>query len=381
MSESISSQSLVTSPPGAETRSDDVPTPTLRKIIHCDCDCFYASIEMRDDPSLRGRPLAVGGSSERRGVVATCNYEARAFGIRSAMSTAAALRRCPELIVVPPRMEVYREVSRQIHDIFRDYTDLIEPLSLDEAYLDVSDTSRCRGSATLIAAEIRQRVRETLGITLSAGVAPNKFLAKIASDWHKPDGQFVILPADVDAFVRRLPVTHLFGVGKVTAARLHGLGIRTCEDLREWTEEALVAQFGVFGTRLFQLCRGHDPREVRPERTRKSISVETTYAEDLSGLAACQDQLATLYQELSRRWRGLGQRYRVSGKYVKVRFNNFLSTTAEQATDQCDDTLFATLMEQAWLRHQRPVRLLGVGFRLEPKRPDDDVASQLTLPL
>jgi DNA polymerase-4 len=178
----------------SESSLTPAPAPLQRKIIHCDCDCFYAAIEMRDNPELRGKPLAVGGASDRRGVVATCNYEARRFGVHSAMATATALRHCPQLIVVPPRMDKYREVSRQVQAIFSEYTDLVEPLSLDEAYLDVSRTQACRGSATLIAEEIRRRVRETLGITLSAGIAPNKFLAKVASDWNKPDGQFVIRP-------------------------------------------------------------------------------------------------------------------------------------------------------------------------------------------
>ena len=196
----------------------------MRKIIHCDCDCFYAAIEMRDDPALVGRPLAVGGKPDSRGVVATCNYEARAFGVRSAMPTSRALRLCPELILVPPDFERYRAASRQILAIYRDYTALVEPLSLDEAYLDVSGVDRCRGSATLMAEEIRARIRAEVGITASAGIAPNKFLAKIASDWNKPDGQFVIRPDDVDAFVLELPVSKLFGVGKVTAAKLEQLG-------------------------------------------------------------------------------------------------------------------------------------------------------------
>src|SRR5690554_5513886 len=353
----------------------------MRKIIHCDCDCFYAAIEMRDDSTLRGRPLAVGGTSDQRGVVATCNYEAREFGIRSAMSTAAALRRCPDLLVVPPRMDVYREVSQQIHRIFRAYTPLIEPLSLDEAYLDVTHANACRGSATLIAEQIRTQVRETLGITLSAGIAPNKFLAKIASDWNKPDGQYVIRPEEIDAFVLQLPVTKLFGVGKVTASRLHRLGVQTCADLRKWSEDALLVRFGVFGTRLYQLSCGIDRREVKLERVRKSVSVETTYAVDLADLDACRQQVQALNQELSRRWQPQSARYRVSGKYVKVRYNNIVSTTAEQTTDQSDDSLFAALLEQGWLRYRRPVRLLGLGLRLEPARAGDHSAGQLSLAL
>jgi DNA polymerase-4 len=189
----------------------------LRKIIHIDCDCFYAAIEMRDDPRLAGRALAVGGTAQQRGVIATCNYEARAWGVRSAMPSRTALRLCPDLLILKPRMDAYREASRQIHAILRDYTELIEPLSLDEAYLDVSQSPHCGGSATRIAEEIRRRVVAEVGIRVSAGVAPNKFLAKIASEWNKPDGLFVIRPEQVEAFVAELPVARLHGVGKVTA--------------------------------------------------------------------------------------------------------------------------------------------------------------------
>ncbi len=361
------------------TSEDTQATPRQRKIIHCDCDCFYAAIEMRDEPALRGKPLAVGGASERRGVVATCNYEARRFGIHSAMPTATALRRCPQLIVVPPRMDVYRGVSRQVQQIFADYTDLIEPLSLDEAYLDVSGAQAFQGSATLIAQDIRKRARETLGITLSAGIAPNKFLAKIASDWEKPDGQFVIRPEQIDAFVLQLPVKKLFGVGKVTAARLHAMGVQTCADLREFSAESLLAQFGSFGTRLFQLCRGIDDREVKVERQRKSLSVENTFAQDLADLPACIERLQELHAQMLKRWQPLQSRYQVGGTFVKLKFDNFVSTTAEQSAESCELELFPGLMAQAWARHQRPVRLIGVGVRLEPR--DERASDQLALPL
>ena len=222
----------------------------VRKIIHIDCDCFYAAIEMRDDPRLAGRAVAVGGAAERRGVIATCNYEARAFGVRSAMPTRNALRLCPDLLILKPRMDAYREASRQIHAILRDYSELIEPLSLDEAYLEVTDSLHFAGSATRIAEDIRRRVAADVGITVSAGVAPNKFLAKIASDWNKPDGLFVIRPEQVEGFVATLPVARLHGVGKVTAERLKRLGIEHCSQLREWDRLALVREFGSFGERL-----------------------------------------------------------------------------------------------------------------------------------
>jgi DNA polymerase-4 len=363
----------------SESSLTPAPASLQRKIIHCDCDCFYAAIEMRDNPELRGKPLAVGGASDRRGVVATCNYEARRFGVHSAMATATALRHCPQLIVVPPRMDKYREVSRQVQAIFSDYTDLVEPLSLDEAYLDVSRTLVFRGSATLIAEEIRRRVRETLGITLSAGIAPNKFLAKVASDWNKPDGQFVIRPEQVDEFVLQLPVEKLYGVGTVTAARLNAMGIQTCEDLRGWTPEALQARFGSFGARLYELSRGIDHRDVKVERQRKSLSVETTFVHDLPDLAACLRELPALYEDMLRRWQPMSERYRIGGKFVKLKFNNFVSTTAEQAADNSATSLFADLLEQAFHRHDRPVRLLGVGLRLLPV--DHRAADQLSLAL
>ena len=349
-----------------------------RKIIHCDCDCFYAAVEMRDDPSLRGHPLAVGGAAERRGVVATCNYEARRFGIRSAMSTAQALQRCPDLIVLPPAMEKYRIASRQILAIYRDYTDLVEPLSLDEAYLDVSATPQLHNSATLIAQEIRTRIHDTVGITASAGIAPNKFLAKIASDWNKPNGQYVVRPQDVDAFVAVLPVDKLFGVGRVTAQKLNKLGVHTCADLRAWTLVDLQRRFGKFGSSLYNLCRGIDHRAVKPDRERKSVSVEETYAKDLPDLAACQRELAPLIEQLRERM----QRKQVaqSGRgvhklFVKLRFADFRRTTAECVSTTIDPDICAHLLETAHARSTRPVRLIGVGVRLS----EDEDLSQLAL--
>jgi len=319
---------------------------------------------MRDDPSLRGRPIAVGGQAQRRGVIATCNYEARAFGVRSAMASAQALKRCPGLLILPGRMASYREASRQIQGIFADYTPLIEPLSLDEAFLDVSDCGRCRGSATLIAEEIRRRVRAEVGITVSAGVAPNKFLAKIASDWRKPDGLFVIRPAEVDAFVRTLPVERLFGVGPATAAKLHQLQLSTCDDLRALSRDQLVALLGSFGERLHELCRGIDDRPLRTERRRKSLSVEHTYAEDLGTPAACQAALPALMEELGERLTRLDTRYRVAGAVVKVKFADFVQTTVEQQAEEPELALFAALLAEGVRRRQLPVRLLGVGVRL-----------------
>jgi DNA polymerase-4 len=346
-----------------------------RKIIHCDCDCFYASVEMRDDPSLRGRPLAVGGRADQRGVIATCNYEARRFGIHSAMATAQAIKLCPDLILIPPNMEKYRVASRQIMDIYRDYTDLVEPLSLDEAYLDVSNSPHCKGSATLIAQEIRRRIFETVGITASAGVAPNKFVAKIASDWNKPDGLFLVKPDEVDAFVAALPVKKLFGVGKVTAAKLNRLGAQTCADLRGWSMDTLQQHFGAFGARLYDLCRGIDVRAVNPERERKSVSTEETYTPDVPDLAGCLALLPDLYEHLLGRIKRAGAEKFINKLFVKIKFADFQRTTVECVGYAPNLETYRRLMETGWLRASRPVRLLGVGVRLG----ESETVEQLSL--
>jgi len=348
----------------------------LRKIIHCDCDCFYAAVEMRDDPSLRGVPLAVGGRPDQRGVVATCNYEARKFGVRSAMPMAQAVKRCPDLVILPPSMEKYRAASRQIMAIYRDYTDQVEPLSLDEAYLDVSRSPAHQGSGTLIAQDIRARIAKDVGITASAGVAPNKFLAKIASDWNKPDGLFVIRPHEVDAFVAPLPVDKLFGVGKVTAAKLKRLGAHTCADLRTWELPQLQHHFGKFGARLYELCRGIDQREVCPDQERKSVSVEETYVRDLPDIAACRRELAPLHALLAARVKRAGAERDIRKLFVKIRFDNFQRTTAECTGLALDAAVFGRLLETAFARGQRPVRLLGIGVRTEE---GDSAARQLGL--
>jgi DNA polymerase-4 len=339
-------------------------TPLSRKIIHCDCDCFYAAVEMRDDPSLRELPVAVGGRPDQRGVIATCNYVARRFGVRSAMATSQALQRCPGLIVLPPAMEKYRVASRQILAIYHDYTDLVEPLSLDEAYLDVSNASQFNGSATLIAQEIRARIAKTVGITASAGIASNKFLAKIASDWNKPDGQFVIRPHEIEEFVAALPVEKLHGVGKVTAAKLKRLGALTCADLRSWPMTELQHHFGKFGERLFDLSRGIDTREVCPTRERKSVSVEETYAIDVPDLAACMLRLPSLLDKLRERVRRANAERNTQKLFIKIRFADFRQTTVECMATTLDDALFQTLLETGYQRGQRPVRLLGAGVRL-----------------
>lgn len=337
----------------------------MRKILHADCDCFYAAVEMRDDPRLRDIPLAIGGSAERRGVIATCNYPARAYGVRSAMPTAKALRLCPELTLLPPDFPRYRAVSERIQAIFHELTPLVEPLSLDEAFLDVSAVTRFKGSATWMARWLKDEAMRRTGITLSVGVAPSKFLAKIASDWDKPDGLQVITPDTVDAFVTALPVTRLHGVGPATARKLDAMGIVTCADLRRWSLDALLERFGKFGPRLYELARGIDERPVRVERERKSVSAENTFHRDLPDLAACHAELPALIARLDARLARHGNPP-IKGTFVKVRFNDFTLTTLEGAGLRAEPQRFHALLDDAWKRGSRPVRLLGVGVRLVP---------------
>lgn len=336
----------------------------MRKIIHCDCDCFYAAVEMRDNPALNDVPIAIGGSVEQRGVVATCNYPAREFGIHSAMPMAQALKRCPHLTVIRGDMAKYKAVARQVFAIYRDVTELIEPLSLDEAFLDVTDVSLCNGSATRMAEAIRQRVKQEVGITVSAGVAPNKFLAKIASDWRKPDGLFVITPNDIDGFVQQLPVKKIHGVGPRTAEKLAGLGIQTCADLRARPLTELVEQFGRFGHRLFELSFGRDERPVKTHRERKSISTEQTYSQDLPTLETCRQQIPDLLNDLEQRYARLDPAPAVRGLMVKIKFNDFTQTTVEHADPAPNQEQFESLLTIGWARGEKPVRLLGVGYRL-----------------
>jgi len=333
-----------------------------RKIIHFDCDCFYASVEVRDNPALRGLPIAVGGSG-RRGVLSTCSYEARKFGVRSAMPTGQAMKLCPDLLVLPARFDAYREASRQINDIFHHYSELVEPLSLDEAFVDVSEAPHFQGSATRIAEAVRQQVRVQVGITISAGVAPNKFLAKIASDWNKPDGIWVITPDQVADFVETLPVEKIHGVGKVTAQRLHNDGLYTCGEIRQRGLKELVAKYGAFGEHLYRLSHGLDKRQVKVSRARKSLSVERTFGDDLPDLASTLARLESVFLEFDRRMEKVDEEMRIGKGFVKIRFNDFTTTTIESSFKQLDLGFYRQLCEQGWLRQKKPVRLLGLGVR------------------
>ena len=348
----------------------------MRKILHIDADCFFAAVEMRENPRLATIPIAVGGDPGQRGVVATCNYEARRFGVKSAMPSAHALRLCPQLTILKPNMALYREVSGQMQQLFADYTETVEPLSLDEAFLDVSEASACRGSATWIAQEIRQRIHRELGITVSAGAAPVKFLAKIASEWRKPDGFFALSPGDIPSFVAQLPVKSLPGVGKVTEGRLNRYGLYTCADIQSWGLDKLVHHFGSYGDKLHRMAQGLDERPVDPSRTRRSISVEQTYAEDISvehirGRGGLIDVVDDLLEDLDRRFQRISSDYSPAKQFVKLKFDDFRQTTLEAPLSGRhgweDAQNFCRLLQAAWHRYKRPVRLVGLGLRLNER--------------
>ena len=334
-----------------------------RKIIHVDMDAFFASVEQRDDPALRGKPVAVGGG--HRGVVAAASYEARAFGVRSAMPSVTARRRCPDLLFVKPRFDVYKAVSRQIRTIFEDYTSLVEPLSLDEAYLDVSDDVRQLGSARAIAEQIRARIREETGLTASAGVSYCKFIAKLASDHNKPDGLCVIPPGRGEAFVATLPVKRFHGVGPVTAAKMERLGLRTGADLAAWSLAELEAHFGSSGGWYWRIARGIDERAVRADRAHKSVSAERTFDSDLNDATALAEQLERVADYAWERIARAG----VTGRTVtlKVKFADFTLITRSRSlpvavADRASFTAIGHGLLDALLPAPKGIRLLGLGL-------------------
>jgi DNA polymerase IV len=353
---------------------------SLRKIIHIDMDAFFASVEQRDQPQLRGKPVAVGGAGPR-GVVAAASYEARKYGVRSAMPSRTAKAKCPSLIFVRPRFEVYQQVSRQIREIFEEYTHLVEPLSLDEAYLDVTENKMGIATATQIAQEIKQKIKEKTQLTASAGVSYNKFLAKLASDFRKPDGLFVIKPAAGPAFVETLEVAKFHGVGQVTAQKMHKLGIQTGADLKAQTEDFLRKHFGKIGSYYFQIARAEDSRPVSPDRTRKSVSSENTFVQDLETRAELEAGLATQIEDV---WRYV-ERKQIFGRTVtlKIKYHDFQQVTRSKSalsaiTDRAFFEKIAFQLLDQVLPVEKGVRLLGVGLS-NLEMANDLEGKQLTL--
>lgn len=338
----------------------------MRKIIHVDMDCFFAAVEMRDNPALRDIPLAIGGSRERRGVISTANYPARKYGVRSAMPTAMALKLCPHLTLLPGRFDAYKQASAHIREIFSRYTPRIEPLSLDEAYLDVTDSPHCHGSATLMAKEIRATIARELNLTASAGIAPIKFLAKIASDLNKPDGQYVITPESMGDFLLALKLAKIPGVGKVTAARLEEMGLRTCADVQRSDLAMLLKRFGKFGRVLWERSHGIDPREVNTDRLRKSVGVERTLAQDIHQWHECEAIIERLYPELERRLAKVKPDLLIARQGIKLKFDDFQLTTQEHVWPRLNKEDLLATARKTWdeRRGGRGVRLVGLHVTL-----------------
>lgn len=340
-----------------------------RKIIHIDMDCFFAAVEMRDFPQYRDVPLAVGGSSKQRGVISTCNYIARQYGVRSALPTAKAYQLCPHLTLVHGRMEVYKQVSKQIREIFSRYTSLIEPLSLDEAYLDVTNSKILHGSATLIAEAIRADIERELNLTASAGVAPLKFLAKIASDLNKPNGIAVIPPEKVQQTIDGLALEKIPGVGKVSIEKLHQAGLYTCLDVRQSNYRDVLGQFGLLGASLWKKSHGIDHRQVVVERNRKSVGVERTFNENISSFDECWQVIEQkLYPELDKRLLKASPSKAITKQGIKMKFADFQQTTIEHNAQLFKLEDYKQLLQEILTRQKgREIRLLGVSVMLKPE--------------
>lgn len=353
-----------------------------RKIIHLDMDAFFAAVEQRDFPQYRGKPIVVGGAPDSRGVVATCSYEARQFGIHSAMPSAQAYRLCPRAIFVKPRFDAYREASATIRAIFNQYTDLVEPLSLDEAFLDVSGTEICKGSATFIAKDIKNKIKQETALTASAGISYNKFLAKIASDLDKPDGLYLITPGQGPTFVERLEVGKFHGIGRATQAKMNAMGIYSGDDLKKCSLQMLQRHFGKAGSHYYNIARGIDERPVRTSRPSKSIGAETTFARDLIVRQEIMEQLHSLFAKALARVNAKHLQARTVT--VKIKYQNFEQITRSKTTrgpirdaatdfEVINDLLVKTEIGR------RKVRLLGVTFSSLEAKSMDGACRQLDL--
>lgn len=354
------------------------PFNTNRKIIHVDMDAFYASVEQMDNPELRGKPVAVGGS-EVRGVVSAASYEARKFGVRSAMSGFLAKKYCPQIIFVRPRFDRYKEISRQIHKIFYDYTDLVEPLSLDEAYLDVTQNKKGNPSATLIAQEIRKRIFYEVGLTASAGISVNKFIAKVASDINKPNGQKTITPDEILTFLEELPIRKFYGVGKVTTEKMYQLGIFKGLDLKAKSQEYLEKHFGKSGTYYYQVVRGNHNSEVKPQRIAKSVATEHTFDENISSEIFMIDKLEVIAQQLEKRLK----RHNIAGKTItlKIKYSDFTQQTRSKTSPYfiSDKALLLETAKELLYQEKmkNSVRLLGISVSNLNTEQKKTVAIQL----
>lgn len=335
-----------------------------RKIIHIDMDSFYASVEIRDRPQLMNKPVAVAGSSDTRGVITTCNYAAREFGIRSAMPSVTAKKLCPQLIFLPVDMKKYQTVSNEIHNIFKCYTKIIEPVSLDEAYLDVTNSDYCNGNPVMMALQIRKKIFVDLKITASAGIASNKFLAKIASEWNKPNGQCVIYDEDVENFISDLSIRKINGVGEKTEKKLLNIGIKTFSDLQKLEIKKLINIFGKYGEQLYYLCRGIDKKPVEYNRISKSLSVEDTYSDDIRSLDKSLIELKNIYEKLLLRLQHKNKKDNaIKSCFVKIKFNDFKVVSNQKSCSVCEFEIFKNLLVRICKNNNKPIRLIGVGVQ------------------
>lgn len=354
------------------------PTFTQRKIIHIDMDCFFAAVEIRDNPNYKYVPLAIGGKSQRRGVLSTCNYIAREFGVHSAMPVFKARALCPQLVIVPGRMDVYVEVSQKLREIFYRYTDLVEPLSLDEAYLDVTDCEMFQGSATYIAEDIRKTIENELNLTASAGISYCKFLAKIASDENKPNGQFVINPELASDFIATLPLKKIPGVGKVGQQHLADKNLYTCADITRYPEHQLLSFFGKLGQALLSYSKGIDQRPVQPNRERKSVAVERTFEHNLLSETQCIKHLEDFYKLLQQRVEKHTENKVITKLGVKLKFSDFTIKSSERKYSQLNQIIFEQLLHQLiTLNPNKPIRLLGLSVGIAEKSQQQSI--QLSL--
>ena len=335
-----------------------------RKIIHIDMDCFFAAVEIRDKPELKYLPVAVAGSEKKRGVVTTCNYIARKYGIKSAMPSVTAKQLCPDIIFLPVNFSKYKKISFDIQKIYKCYTKLIEPIALDEAYLDVTNSKYCDGDPENMARQIRQKIFDDFKLTASAGISSNKFLAKIASDWNKPNGQFSIRDDEIKDFILEIPIRKIFGIGEKNEKKLLSQNIKNCSDLQKISKSALIEMFGKYGMTLFYLCRGIDNREVESNRISKSLSVENTFSEDLLSLDECISQMELIFQKLVARLGTSEDKNRsIKSCFIKIKYNDFRITSCQTASSKLNFDIISNLLLKSYKEKSSPIRLLGAGVQ------------------
>ena len=335
-----------------------------RKIIHVDMDCFFAAVEIREKPELKYLPVAVAGSENKRGVVTTCNYVARKYGVKSAMPSITAKKLCPNIIFLPVNFDKYKKISSDIQKIFVCYTKKIEPIALDEAYLDVTNSRYCDGNPETMARQIRQKIFDDFKLTASAGISSNKFLSKIASNWNKPNGQFSIKDNEIDEFILKVPIRKIFGIGEKNEKKLLSYKIKNCADLQTLDKSQLIDIFGKYGITLFYLCRGMDNREVESNKISKSLSVEDTFSTDLLTLEECVNQMKLIFKKLTSRLKESNNKNRlVKSCFIKIKYNNFRTTSSQKLCSKLSIDVIINLLTKSYQDKSKPIRLLGAGIQ------------------